>query len=317
MGKGKKEPMESAASSSFLSQTSWQVVPVVLTGLIGFVYTRGWLRLRRRLPGIAQPRRLLFFWLGLAAVTAVHLPPLTSLSEQLLFVRSITKILTVMLAPPLLWLAIPVHVILAGLPKPLRRRCTRLLFMASPARDALRAVTAPGLAWLLFISAFLTWHDARFASWSMQQVWSRHLALWVLLLAALVYWGHVVGASPRIHERLPGWVFFAYLIGADIPNMVSGVTISFTGHPIYSYYIAAHAAGNNRLGLDAINDQIIAGGLVWFFGSMVYFGSAVLVIGRSFKHDTPQPFPNWDADERMIAPGLEHRLSERKDNRGR
>ncbi|RIK41744.1 MAG: hypothetical protein DCC55_10915 [Chloroflexi bacterium] len=308
--------MESTVYVSFLSQVIWQVAPVVLAGLAGFVYMRGWLRLRRRLPDVARPRRLFFFGLGLIAITAVHLPPLTSLSEQLLFVRSIAKILTVMLAPPLLWLAIPIHVMLLGLPKPLRRRGAHLLFVASPARNTLRTMTAPGLAWLLFISAFLIWHDARFASWSMQQLWSRHLALWVLLLTALLYWGHVVGACPRIHERLPGWVFFAYLIGADIPNMVSGVTISFTGHPIYSYYAAAHAAGNNPLGLDAINDQIIAGGLVWFFGSMVYFGSAVLVMGRSFKHDSPQPFPNWDADERMIAPGLEHRLTEKKEHRG-
>jgi putative membrane protein len=308
--------MDSTAYVSFLNQAIWQGLPVVLAGLAGFVYTRGWLRLRQRLPDVGQPRRLLFFWLGLAALMAVHLPPLIGLSEQLLFVRSIVKILTVMLAPPLLWLAIPVHVMLMGLPKPVRKRWTRLLFVASPARNALRAITAPGLAWLLFISAFLIWHDARFASWSMQQLWSRHLTMWVLLLTALLYWGHVVGASPRIHERLPSWVFFAYLIGADIPNMVSGVTISFSGHPIYSYYIAAHAAGDNRLGLDAINDQIIAGGLVWFFGSMVYFGSAVLVIGRSFKHDSPQPFPNWDADERMIAPGLEHRLTDKEDNRG-
>jgi cytochrome c oxidase assembly factor CtaG len=308
--------MESTALLSLLNQSLWQGLPVVLAGLAGFLYTRGWLRLRRRLPELSQLRRLLFFWLGLAALMAVHLPPLIEWSEQLLFARSIAKILTVMLAPPLLWLAIPVHVMLLGLPKSWRRQGVRLLFMASPARSALRAITAPGLAWLLFISAFLIWHDTRFASWSMQHLWSRHLTLWLLLLTALLYWGHVVGASPRIHERLPNWVFFAYLIGADIPNMVSGVTISFSGQPIYSYYIAAHAANGNLLGLDAINDQIIAGGLVWFFGSMVYFGSAVLVIGRSFKHDSPQPFPNWDADERMIAPGLEHRLTDKRDNRG-
>ena len=142
----------------------------------------------------------------------------------------------------------------------------------------------------------------------MEQEWSCHLSLWLLLVTGMLDWGHVVGSSPRIHPRLPAWVFVAYLIGADIPNMVSGVTISFTGHPIYSYYVAADAHGN-PLGLDVINDQIIAGGLVWFCGSMVYFGSAVMVMGRLFKHDTPQAFPNWDADERMIAPGLEHRLA--------
>jgi cytochrome c oxidase assembly factor CtaG len=299
----------------WLPNVLWQAMPLLLAVAAGMLYTRGWQRLRRWQPDLAQPRRLAYCWGGLLLLCAAHLPPLYDLSADLLAARSMLKILTVMLAPPLLWLAVPVHIMLWGLPASARRRLTHWLFAPSPFHTILRTVTAPGLAWLLFISAFLIWHDARFASWSMQQGWSRHLSLWLLLLTGLLYWGHVVGSSPRIHPRLPAWVFFAYLIGADIPNMVSGVTISFTGHPIYSYYVAAHAHGN-LLGLDVINDQIIAGGLVWFCGSMVYFGSAVIVMSKLFKHDTPQAFPNWDADERMIAPGLEHRLADKQLDRG-
>jgi putative membrane protein len=294
----------------------WQILPLALAALAGGLYTLGWLRLHRWLPTLAQPRRLICFWLGLTLLTLPHLPPLYALSEQLLMIRSVMKILTVMLAPPLIWQAIPVHGLLWSLPGSLRRRLVHGIFVAPAFRSAIRTLTAPGLAWLLFIAAFLIWHDARFASWSMMQGWSRHLSLWVLLLAALIYWSHVVGTGPRIHTRLPGWVFFAYLVGADIPNMISGVTISFTGRPIYSYYAAAHAATRAPWGLDVLNDQIIAGGLVWFFGSLVYFGSAVLVMGQFFKHDSPQPYPNWDADERMIAPGLEHRVLEKRWRQG-
>jgi cytochrome c oxidase assembly factor CtaG len=293
-----------------LSPFVWQLLPVLLLMLIGALYTKGWLLLRKWQLDLAHPRRLVAFWLGLALIAATHLPPLYTLSEQLLFVRSVLKILTVMIAPPLIWLAAPVHGLLWALPGRWRRRAVRTLFGASGVHNAVRALTAPGLAWLLFIAAFLIWHDVHFASWSMGRAWSRHISLGVLLATALLYWGHVVGTGPRIHAPLPGWVFFAYLIGADIPNMISGVTISFTGHPLYPHYVAAHASAGNSLGIDVINDQILAGGLVWFFGSLVYFGSAVLVMRRLFKYDSPQPFPNWDADERMIAPGLEHRLVE-------
>src|SRR5262249_43689168 len=107
------------------------------------------------------------------------------------------------------------------------------------------------------------------------------------------------------------WVYFAYLIGADIPNMASGVTIAFAGHPLYAYYQAVHASSQFPYQLGVIEDQIFGGGIVWCFGSLIYFSSAVAVMRKMFKDnhgDSPQPFPDWDSDERMIMPGLEHRV---------
>jgi cytochrome c oxidase assembly factor CtaG len=280
--------------------------------LLGVLYGRGWQRLRSRAPSVATPARLFAFGLGVALIVAAHLPPLYTLSGDLLFVRSILKIATVLLGPPLLWLAAPVHVALWGLSPGQRRRWTRYLFGPSPLHQALRTLTAPGLAWLLFVAVFLIWHDPAFVNGAMPLPWARHLSLWALLITALLYWGHVVGTAPRIHPRLPGWLFFAYLVGADIPNMVSGVTISFARQPVYDYYAAMHATAQNRFNVDVINDQIIAGGLVWFSGSIVYFGSAVLVMRQFFKYDQPLPYPDWDSDERMIAPGLEHRVLKKR-----
>lgn len=297
------------------TEVGWQIAALILTTIGGILYTRGWLRLRQAQPTLARPERLCALWAGLVLITAAHLPPVYDLSGQLLLGRSILKILTVMVAPPLIWLAVPVHTLAWGLPGSLRRRFAGQVLRRSWTGVLLRTVSAPGVVWLLFISAFLLWHDPRFASWSMAQPWSRHLTLWALLLAALLFWWHVVGTGPRIHRVLPTWVFFAYLVSVDIPNMVSGVTIAFTGHPIYAYYIASHAALQNLFKLDVMNDQIIAGGLIWFSGSVVYFGSAVLIMRKMFKDnhgDAPQAFPNWDSDERMIAPGLEHRVLENR-----
>jgi putative membrane protein len=293
----------------------WRLLPIVVAVLIGGIYTRGWLRLHKAQPALAGLQRLVALWGSLGILTAVHVSPLYSLSEQLLLGRSLQKILVCLLAPPLLWLAVPVHMILWGLPAPWRHAITRQLLGKSLTRRIVRSVTAPGLTWLLFISAFAIWHDTTFADWSMQQDWRHRLALWGLGAAAILYWWHVVGTGPRIHTRLPAWVFFAYLIGADIPNMISGVTIAFTDHPLYAYYAAMHAAADSPFNLSVMDDQIIGGGMIWCFGSFIYFGSAVLVMRKQFKDnhgDSPQPFPNWDSDERMIAPGLEHRVTENR-----
>jgi cytochrome c oxidase assembly factor CtaG len=297
----------------------WLWLLLVGFAVSGWLYIRGWLRLREISPTIAKPEKLFAFWLAAGVVLAVFISPLYTLSEQLLFGRALQMILICLVAPPLVWLAAPVHTIAWGAPGRLRRRFTRQLLETTTTRNVVRTLSAPGLTWLLFIGAFLIWHDPQFVDWSMRADLRHHLALALLLGAALLYWGHVVRTGPRIHRRLPGWVYFAYLIGADIPNMISGVTIAFNGQPIYNYYAAVHAAADYRYNINVLADQTIAGGIIWCFGSIIYFGSAVLVIRKLFKDSHrdgmpsgPQPFPNWDSDERMIAPGLEHRVIEKR-----
>ena len=63
--------------------------------------------------------------------------------------------------------------------------------------------------------------------------------------------------------------------------------------------------------LDVVGDQALAGATLWVVGSMLYVSSIVLVLNRLFiEHGEggPAPAPDWDDDDRMIMPGLEHRL---------
>ena len=290
-------------------------IAVSVTLMVGLIYLRGWHHVRQIWPGLATPWRLAVFVLALLLLAIAHLPPLYPLSNQLLIARAIQKILICMVTPSLLWLGCPFHLLAWGLPAGWRRRVTRYILRPSPLRDWLRAVTNPGVTWLLFISSFLIWHDVNFVNWSMQHNWSQQGALWWLGLVALLYWWHVVQTGPRIHDRRPGWLFFAYLIGADIPNMICGVSISFSRMPIYDYYLAAHALAGYPFQLTVIEDQMLSGGLIWVSGSLAYFSSAVLIVRQLFvEHggNSPQPFPNWDSDERMIAPGLEHRVIQKR-----
>jgi putative membrane protein len=292
----------------------WWGLAIVVTLGCSLLYGRGWRRLRRRFPSLITRGRLGFWLLGIALLSIAHLPPLALISQEWLWGRAVQKVLTCLLAPPLLWLACPLHVMAWALPTAWRRYWTREVLGNSRTRRYLRTLTNPGFAWLLFISAFLIWHDVGFVNWTMQRVWTHHVVLWGLALAALLYWWHVVNTGPRIHSRLPAWVFFAYLVGADIPNMAAGVTIAFAGHPLYSYYQRVQSMWPSAFNLSTVDDQIIGGGMIWCFGSLIYFSSAVLVIRKLFQDnhgDSPQYFPNWDADERMIAPGLEHRLAEK------
>ncbi|MDQ3250195.1 MAG: cytochrome c oxidase assembly protein [Chloroflexota bacterium] len=295
--------------------TVWPIGISLVLFSLAMAYGRGWQRLRAVQPTVANPARLVLFCVSLAALAAATLSPLDAWSGTLLIARALQKILLCMIAAPFFWLACGFHCMVWGLPTGWRKGITRLLHQRSPAHHLLRTLTQPGLTWLLFMSAFLLWHDPALVNRTMAQPALHHATLTVLFLTALLFWWHIVGSGPRIHPRFPAWISFAGLIGVEIPNIVAGITIAFAGAPVYDHYAMAYAAGQSRLPLTLIEDQMISGGMIWVFGSFTYFLSAVLVLNKIFRdHDgnSAQPFPDWDADARMIAPGLEHRVVENR-----
>ncbi|MBX3010773.1 MAG: cytochrome c oxidase assembly protein [Caldilineaceae bacterium] len=291
----------------------WLLRLLVVTGLglTWFCYGRGWQRWRRVAPGLATPRRLFALSLATLLILLAFFPPLDLLSRQLLFARSLQKIALAFWAAPLFWLAAPFHLIAVGLPFPWRQRLTRWLRPQQPMGKVLRMLTQPAVIWLAFVSAIVMWHDPVVVNWTMARPPMHLLSMLILLGIALLYWGQLVGTEPRLRKALPGWVLFAYVVGVEVPNMATGMTIAYSAAPFYTYYAAIHQSAS--LGMGVISDQMISGGLIWFTGSFVFFPSAVLILNRLFRqHDgnLPQHFPDWDSDERMIAPGLEHRLKE-------
>ncbi|MEZ4863277.1 MAG: cytochrome c oxidase assembly protein [Caldilineaceae bacterium] len=280
-------------------------------GLIAILYGRGWWRLRQGRYALASGKRLAFFCVGLALLLAATLPPLFALSFQFLFVRALQKIMIAMWAAPLLWLACPLQIIQRGLPFAWRHQVTQWLKPERRLNRGLHLLTEPAVAWLGFVSAIVLWHDVGIVQRVMPWPGAHLLVIVLITGIGLLYWGHLVGTGLRRYRRVPEWVLFAYVIGVEIPNMATGMSIAYAGAPLYGYYAATHA--HLAASFDVINDQRLSGGLIWFMGSVVFFSTGVLILNRLFRHnkgDSPQHFPDWDSDERMIAPGLEHRLKE-------
>jgi cytochrome c oxidase assembly factor CtaG len=235
--------------------------------------------------------------------------PLPTWSSYLLSARSIQNIALCMAAPPLLWIAFPFHIFARALPVSAPFRTGWLYHLLLP---VLRAATQPFAAWIIFLGAILFWHNPEVADWILTNAWGRCLAPWLLFLIGLLYWRNIVATDPRSAAMPPGWGVVPYLIGIEIPNMATGVTIAFSQTPLYPAYQAARAAGFSWP-LSVLDDQMTAGALIWVTGSFVYFSAIIAAVYRLFAHEgstAPRPAPNWDAHERMIAPGLEHRARE-------
>lgn len=293
--------------------TEWIVWLIVLglVLLIGLAYGRGWQRLRQRAAPLATGARLSLLINSLLLILLATWPPIYHGSHQWLYVRALQKIMVAMLAAPLFWLACPVHIILHGLTLARRRQIMGWWQAGTWGGQTIGLLRRPAVAWMLYVCALVIWHDSVVVDWSMSAPPRHYLTLTILLLAALLYWVQITGTGLYQRTTLPGWMLFAYAVGVEIPNMTAGVTIAYSSKALYSHYAALHATR----GTDVIADQMLSGGLVWFMGSVIFFSSAVIIVNRLFKRnkgDGPDHLPEWDSEERMIAPGLEHRLDEKR-----
>jgi cytochrome c oxidase assembly factor CtaG len=278
----------------------------------GGLYGRGWLRMRRARLALASPLRLTALLAATLLTAFVFLSPLNQWNERYLLARTLQKVLLCLLAAPLFWLAHPWEIIVWGLPSAARRRLTGAVARPSPGKALAVLATQPWMAWLFFNAAFLIWHDRQVANWLLANPAWHTLGLMALGAAAVLFWWHVVGAGPQLHVAFIPWVCALYLVMIEISNMVIGVSMAFSTQPIYAHYAATHLAAPN-LRFDLVADQAASGALLWVTGSLVYIGAILAVLNRVFQKagsDKAHYHPDWDSDERMIMPGLEHRLKE-------
>ena len=293
--------------------TAWSVRPIsaLFVLSIGLLYSRGWLRLRSRQERRIATARLVSFGLGWLLLVVALFSPLFVLRTELLLARTTQQILLGLLAAPLLWLGAPAQTMRWGLPAGLRRSLTGLLRRERATGQAVRSATRPTTVWLLTFGSFLVWADPAFVQWTVTNDGRYSLSLWFFFFVYLLFWMHVVPSGPRLHRAVqPGIGFLYVLFGGEVPNVVTGITLAFRQTLVYPVY----AAGSTTTTLAPLMDQAVSGCLIWVMGSVIYISLCLSILGRAIRNeDAPPPMPlSWDATERTIAPGLEHRVSARK-----
>lgn len=294
---------------------SWEWRPEVLIPLIvaGVIYFLGWRRLRmkgQQPHRLANGWRLASYWAALLFIGLALLSPIDVLGGQLFFMHMIQHLILMMLGAPLLMLANPLPFLLWGLPDKARRvagaALSNLLHRRSSTRKALRTMTAPGIAWLIFVFVLVGWHDPTLYNAALRNELVHDLEHISFFVAALLYSWHVVGAGPRLHKRLSPAAKILFVIAAIPANMLTGIVIAFSDQVIYTYYL-----GVPRLwGIDALGDQMLGGVIMWVPGSMMYIVAVLIITARWLQGEEkkpPLPLSEWATEERMAAPGLKRR----------
>ena len=254
---------------------SWPSDPWLLAGLLvaGVVYGRGWLILRRRNPQRWQLTHPAAFLGGLLAVFLALASPIEPFAALLLQVHMIQHLLLMMVAPPLLWLGAPLFPLLRGLPAPVRSVWIAPLFRSAWLSALLARLTHPAVALPLFTATTWVWHAPALYDLALRLPAWHYLQHASFLGAALLFWYPVVRPYPA-QPRWSEWLLIPYLILADVQNTALSALLTFSDRVLYPHY----ATLPRVIGGDALEDQGIAGALMWVPGSIVFL-APVFVIG--------------------------------------
>jgi cytochrome c oxidase assembly factor CtaG len=245
---------------------TWPTLAALLAAAA--VYTRGWWVLSSRMPARFGTGRLAAFLGGLAVIAVALASPLDALAGRRLSAHMVQHQLLMMLAPPLLWLGAPIAPMRRGLPRPIRRLVAAAL-ASRPLRPTARVTTQPAFGWISFALAFWIWHTAPLYQLALRSHAWHHLEHACFVATAMLFWRPVIQAWPD-RARWPRWTMIPYVLLADVQNTILAAILTFSDRPVYPAY-ASVTVGS----LSALDDQSLAGVIMWVPGSLVFLVAAV------------------------------------------
>ena len=236
------------------------------------LYGRGVIRLWRH-AGSGQGIRwgqAMAYALGWLALVVALISPLDTLADELFSAHMVQHELIMLVAAPLVALASPLVAAMWALPPDGRRRVMRAV-RGRRVASMWSAITAPATVWLLHAVALWIWHvpalfDAALESESLHAV--QHLTFfWT---AALFWWGMAHGR----YGRAGYGAAVVYVFATAVHSGVLGALLTFSPFvwfPLYATTTKAMAA----FGLTPLEDQQLAGLLMWVPAGMLFIGGGL------------------------------------------
>lgn len=249
----------------------WTFDPVVTVPLLLslLLFGIGAWRLRRR-SGQGRrelDRRILVFALGWAILAGSVVSPLHEAGERSFTVHMIEHELIMLIAALLLVLPRPLPIVLWALPQG-GRTALGGLSQRSWFAASWRFVSGAAVATALQAIALWAWHmPALFNRALGHEGWhiAQHLSF--LVTALLFWWAMAHGRGRHSYGVSAVCLFITSVIGGML-----GALMSFSASPWYATYAAM---GMTPIGLTPIEDQQLAGLLMWVPGGLVHMGAAL------------------------------------------
>ena len=126
--------------------------------------------------------------------------------------------------------------------------------------------------WMAGTLTVLFWHVPAVFELALESPPWHRLELASFFVAGVLFWWPVIQLHPR-----SGWSVPVYLFLASLPCDALSAFLVFCGHVVYRPYLSA---GNGPFGLSPLDDQVLAGALMWVTVTFAYLIPALLLTAR-------------------------------------
>jgi putative membrane protein len=246
------------------------VVPLAIGAMWYALGVRAiWLRTNAR-RGI-RVRDATLLAAGILTLAIALISPLHEASEQLFTAHMIQHELLMVVAAPLLILGRPAVAMVWALPPRMRQFIGRVIHR-SWWRRTWHALSRPFDAWLLHGVAIWVWHVPSLFQRTLTSD-AFHAAQHISFIGtALLFWWAIFHPARRAALGLS----IVYLFTTAVHTAVLGALMTFARTPWYPDYAGSAAAW----GLTPLEDQQLAGLVMWVPASFAYLVAALIVLRR-------------------------------------
>ncbi len=260
----------------------WTFEPAVVLPLV--VAAIGWLRLVRGIdrahPANPVPRRrTVAFYGGLAAIAVALLSGIDAYDTTLFTIHMVQHLLLTLVAAPLIALAAPITTLLRAASPEVRRRVLLPILHSR----VLKVLSFPVVAWLVFAGVMWGTHFSPLFDASLENPLVHDLEHALYLGAGLLFWWPAVGLDPS-PWRMPHPVRAMYVFLQMPQNTFLAVTILNSSVVLYQHY----ATVVRGWGPSVLEDQQIAGGLMWITGDVLFLIGLAAIIAGWMAHEKRQ-----------------------------
>jgi putative membrane protein len=256
---------------------AWSAEPAVIAGLAvaAIVYARA-ARVARKRSGGSAPRwpTIGSFATGWLALAVALLSPLDRLGETLFAAHMAQHLMLIVVAAPLLVLGAPPMLWLWALPTPQRHTVARWSMRSSFARGLQAVITNPPAVLAAHAIALWFWHFPRPYQAALANPIIHILEHGSFLGTALLFWWVTLHPSGR--RRLGFGASILYVGITLCQSGALGALLMFSARPWYPL----HAAGDALWSITPLEDQQLAGLIMWIPAGVVYIAAAAALFIR-------------------------------------
>jgi putative copper resistance protein D len=219
-------------------------------------------RANRAHPAHPVARRRTAYWVaGVLTILFAVDSGLAAYDTTLFSMHMVQHLLLTLVGPPLLLLAGPITLLLqASTPEVRRRRILPVLHSS-----VVRRLSFPVVSWIVFAAVMWASHFSPLFDLALENEWAHRLEHALFLVAALLFWWPVIGPDPSPWKLKPS-ARILYTGLAMPQNTFLALAIYMASAPLYAHY----ATTSRTWGPTPLEDQQVAGGLMWVGGDIVF-----------------------------------------------